>query len=287
MSLNQADVNRRRTRGVLIASFLTASTPVLATMPGDVPDTIRFGLGGFAVEAFTEAALSSSSAGVGATVNFEDIFDLPENTQILSFDGTWHVAKRQYIDFGYVKINRTGSKSIDQDVDWGDFTFQTGAEVGAFFDTSFPYAAWRYDFLQLEQVHISGSAGIDYLTISAGLRAEGGVTDPNGVAIAGEVEEEVSLAFPVPQLGLQVDWALSRRLAIKFYTRWLGINTGDLNGSIAQRTIRLYWYFSRHVGIAVGLDDYSIDLKEYTSGNRTARFRYDVKGLSFYLTAAF
>ena len=73
--------------------------------------------------------------------------------------------------------------------------------MGALFDTSFPYAAWRYDFLQLEQVRISGSAGINYLTIEAGLKAEGNVTDPNGVAVSGEVDESFDLAVPVPQVG--------------------------------------------------------------------------------------
>ena len=130
--------------GLAALALMVTAAPAHAEMPGDVPERFRFEVGGYAVDAFTEGSLSSSTAGIGATVNFEDIFDLPSNTQVLSFAGTWKVAKRQYIDFGYVQIRRVGSKEIDEDVDWGDFVFQTGAEVGALFDTSFPYAAWRY-----------------------------------------------------------------------------------------------------------------------------------------------
>ena len=273
--------------GLAALALMVTAAPARAEMPGDVPERFRFEVGGYAVDAFTEGALSSSSAGIGATVNFEEIFDLPSNTQVLSFAGTWKVGKRQYIDFGYVQIRRVGSKELDEEVDWGDFVFQTGAEVGALFDTSFPYAAWRYDFLQLEQVRISGSAGINYLTIEAGLAANGSVTDPNGVAVTGEVEESFDLAVPVPQVGLQLDWALTRRLSMKFYARLLGIKTGDINGSIRQSAIRLYWYFTKHFGINGGLDTYDIDLKEFTSGDTTARFRYEVKGVSLYFQAAF
>ncbi len=67
----------------------------------------------------------------------------------------------------------------------------------------------------MEQVRISGSAGIDYLGLGVSLMANGMVTDLNGVPITGSVDEKVNIAFPVPQLGLQLDWALTKRLEVK------------------------------------------------------------------------
>jgi hypothetical protein len=159
--------------------------------------------------------------------------------------------------------------------------------VTAGFNTEFSYAAWRYDFLQLEQVRISGSAGIDYLGLSANVAANGGVLDPNGVPVTGAVDEEISLNFPVPQLGLQLDWALTKRLALKFYNRLIYVNFSGIDGSIGQTAVRFYWYFSRHAGVNLGIDKYSIDLKKYTSGDTSARFRYEVQGPSLYFNFAF
>jgi hypothetical protein len=272
--------------GLLSLPFL-APRPARADMPGDVPDKVRFEIGGMGASAFTDAAVGSKTAGLGATVNFEDIFNLPESKSVARFDLSWRIAKRQYLDFGYVKIDRSGSRVIDEDVEWKDFTFHAGAKVTAGFNTDFPYAAWRYDFLQLEQVRISGSAGIDYLGLEASLAANGGVDDPNGVPITGAVDEKVSISFPVPQLGLQLDWALSKRLALKFYNRLLYINFAGLDGTIGQTAIRFYWYFSKHAGINIGIDKDSIDIKKYTSGDTTARFRYLVQGPSLYFNFAF
>src|SRR6185295_12305212 len=125
-------------------------------------------------------------------------------------------------DFGYLELNRSGSRIIDQDVEWGDFTFNAGGKVTASFKSDFPYVAWRYAFLDLPQVRISGSAGIVYLTIEASLLADGTVdtTPPT----SGLVDEEVSASVPVPQLGLQIDWNISKRLAVLLYSRQIYVN---------------------------------------------------------------
>lgn len=267
-----------------------AAAPALADMPGDVPDRWRLSLGGIAADAYTDAALGSTTAGVGATINFEDIFDLPENNSIWRFEANWHINKRQYIDFGYFQLNRSGSRILEQDVEWGDFVFLANGRVTAEFKSSFPYAAWRYDFLQLPEVRISGSAGINYLTLETGLTAVGSaadINDPTMTPISGEVDESVSVSFPVPQVGLQLDWALTRRLAVRMYVRQIYINFADINGGIGETAAHFHWWCSKHFGISGGLDKESIDLKEYTSGDTRARFRYEVRGFSFYLNLAF
>ncbi len=273
---------------VLFVVLLTIPAPAsFATMPGDVPDKVRFSLGGMAADAFTEAALSSTSAGVGATINFEDVFDLPTSKTVARATGYWHFSDRQYLDFGYVDIDRSGRNILDEDVEWGDYVFLANGQVDAGFRTQFPYAAWRWGFLQLDQVRISGSAGISYLGLSATLKATGNVTDPDGNPISGTVEKEASIDFPVPLIGLQIDWAVHRKLMIEIYKRAIYIDAFDLRGGIDESAVRLHWYFSKHLGISGGLDRESIDIKEYRSGDATARFRYEVSGLALYLDFAF
>lgn len=271
----------------LVAAAAGAASRTYADMPGDIPDKFRFELGGMAADTFTEGGLGSKTAGIGATINFEDIFDLPESKNVWRVDGYWHFAKRHYLDVGYVEINRSGSRVIQEDVEWGDFIFTAGGSVTAGFDSTFAYAAWRYDFLQLPQVRISGSAGIDYLHIGSDLEATGNVTDSSGNPVSGTVNEGVDVNFPVPQFGLQLDWALTKTLAVKMYNRQIYINAMGINGGIGETTLRLLWWYSKHAGISGGLDKESIDLKHYESGDTTARFRYEVRGFAAYLNFAF
>jgi hypothetical protein len=276
---------------VLLAAALGAlgTSPLRAEMPGDVSDKFRLAIGGIAADAYTDAALGSTTAGVGASINFEDIFDLPESKETWRFEFNWRINKRQFIDLGYFKLNRSGSKVLQEDVEWGDFIYTAGGKVTATFDTNFPYAAWRYAFLDLPQVRISGSAGIDYLSISTSLLASGNVTDNNEppTPIAGTVEEDVKVSAPVPQFGLQIDWALTKRLAVLLYARQIYVNFAGINGGIGETAMRLSWWYSKHAGISGGLDKESIDLKSYESGDTRARFRYEVRGFSLYLNFAF
>jgi hypothetical protein len=269
---------------VLCVLLAGAASSALAALPGDVPDKWRFSIGGMAADAFTEAALSSSTAGIGATVNFEDVFDLPTDKTVGRLEGYWRINKRQFLDFGYVDIDRSSHKVLQEDVEWGDRVFQTGGDVSASFNTRFPYVAWRYAFLNLEQVRISGSAGISYLGLSASLKANGAVTNPPA---SGTVEEEGSIDFPVPQFGLQLDWALNRVLMLEMYIRTIYIDAFDLRGGISESAIRLHWYFTKHFGMSAGIDKESIDIKEYTSGDKQARFRYEISGLAAYFDFAF
>jgi hypothetical protein len=275
---------------LLLASVLgvAGTTPARAEVPGDVPDKVRISIGGMAANAYTDAALGSTTAGIGASVNFEDIFDLPESKNTWRFELNWRLNKRQFLDFGYLELNRSGSRVLEQDINWGDFVFQANGKVTATFDTNFPYLAWRYSFIDLPQVRISGSAGIDYVTLSAGLKASGNVTDKSGTLVSGEVEEKVSVGAPVPQIGLQFEWAMTKRLAMLVYVRQIYVNNIEgINGGIGEVAARMHWWYAKHAGISGGLDKESIDLKSYESGDTRARFRYEVRGLSFYLNFAF
>src|SRR6185436_7739797 len=71
---------------LLLAAVLGAAgtAPAQAGLPGDVPDKVRIAIGGVSANAYTDAALGSTTAGVGASVNFEDIFGLPDSKNI------WH-----------------------------------------------------------------------------------------------------------------------------------------------------------------------------------------------------
>lgn len=272
---------------IWIGAALVATAPAMADVP-DVPDHYRFYIGGVFAVAYTDGGLGSADAGVAAGINFEDTFDMPESRDIVHAEFNWRINKgRHFIDVGYMGLNRDGTNTLEEDLEWGDFVYLANSEVTGRFKSTFPYAAWRYAFLDLPQVRISGSAGIDYLMLEAGVEARGGVTDPNGVPVSGAVEEEVSLSAPVPQLGLQLDWALSKHLSVLMYLRQIYVNVAGIDGGVGQSTARLNWWFSRHAGVAIGLDKQSIDLKSFETGSTQARFRYELRGFSLYLNLGF
>lgn len=277
--------------GLLLAA--AAGIPALAftsttkNIPEKAPDRWRIDLGGYHADAFTEASLASVDTGIGAVINFEDVFNMPSSRNVFTAAASWRMMTRQYLDFGYVALKRTGENIIDQDITWGNKIIQAGGSVSTELRTEFPYVAWRYDFLQVDKVRISGSAGISYMGIKTSLAASGTITDLNGVPVPGNLDRDFSINFPVPQIGLQLDWALSRSLALRMYTRLLYVDFSTFRGNISSRAIRLYWYMTKHFGLSAGLEQQSIDIKQYVSGDAKMRLRYEISGLAGYLSFAF
>jgi hypothetical protein len=276
--------------GVLIGGAALLSPLHAEDFAGDVPDRVWIDVGGAANDVSTDVALRGPN-GIGATINFEDVFDLPGNKTTARMFGTVRISpKRRWIDFGYVSIDRTGTRVLDADVTFGDYTFQEGAEVAARFSTQFVYAAFRYDFLHEDKIRISGSAGLTFLRVKTGLIADGAaVLDPNGVPVGGGVfNKNASVGAPVPMVGLNLDWALTRRLVLRTYTRFFKLNLDKFNGGLAESGIRLNWYFVRHFGLALGYDRTDLDVKELKVGNgNVLKAGYTVNGIGLFANLAF
>lgn len=269
---------------LLTVGAISTSAVRAEDFAGDVPDLVWIDAGWAVNDISTDAVLTGKN-GVGVAVNFEDVFNLNSNRSTARMLGSARIsAKRRWIDFGYVDITRSNSKVLAKDVDFGDYTFAAGGEVTAKFNTRFMYAAFRYDFLHEEKVRISGSAGLTAIKISTGIS---GQASANGGPVT-SVDNEGSATAPVPMLGLNLDWALTRRLVVRMYSRFFRLNISEFNGGLFENGVRLNWYFVKHFGLGVGLDKSNLKINELKVGQgNVLKAEYSITGLGIYATLAF
>jgi hypothetical protein len=275
---------------VLLCGAASLSAVRAEPFAGDVPDLVWIDVGGSANDVSTDVALRGPN-GIGATINFEDVLDLPGNKTTARMFGTVRISpKRRWIDFGYVSIDRTGSRVLDEDITFGDYTFLEGGEAAAKFSTQFIYAAFRYDFLHEDKIRISGSAGMTWLRLKVSLVADGSfVLDPNGDPVTDEIfRKAASTGAPVPMVGLNLDWALTRRLVLRTYSRFFKLNLDKFNGGLGEAGIRLNWYFVRNFGLGLSYDRTDLDVKELKVGEgNVVKAGYTVNGIGLFANLAF
>ncbi len=274
---------------IVLAVAASFSTTRAEDFAGDVPDLVWLDAGWSRNDVSTNVAFVGEN-GLGASIDFEEIFDMNANRSTARMFGTARISeKRRYIDFGYVDISRSGTNVLDRDIEFGDYQINAGANVTAKFDTAFIYAAFRYDFLHLEQVRISGSAGLTWLNLATGLSGSGSYTDPDGVVVvAGTFDRESSVGAPVPMIGMNLDWALARRLVLRTYSRFFRINLDSFSGGLNESGVRLNWYFAKQFGLGIGYDRTDLRLKELDMGNgETLKANYDFAGAGVYINLAF
>jgi hypothetical protein len=279
---------------LLVAAALSAGAASVSAVraedfAGDVPDRVWIDVGGAFNDVSTDVAIRGPN-GVGATLNLEDIFDMPGHKTTARMMGTVRISeKRRYMDFGYVSIDRWGSRVLDpnESITWGDYTIDGGAAVRARFSTQFAYAAYRYDFLHEDKIRISGNAGMTWMRFIVGVSAEGSVTDPTGTQV-GEFSKEVSQGAPVPEIGLNLDWALTDRLVVRTYSRFFKISVSSFKGGLNENGIHLNWYIVKNFGLAVGYDRTDLDIKELKVGDgNIMKAGYVVNGIGLYANLAF
>lgn len=273
---------------VVFASAASFSTVRAEDFAGDVPTLVWVDAAWTRNDVGTSVALQGKN-GLGATIDFEEIFDMNANRSTARMFGTARISpKRRYIDFGYVAINRSGTRAIDQELQWGDYLISANTDVTAKFNTGFIYAAFRYDFLHLEPVRISGSAGMTWLELSTGLSGTGTYTPPDGVPTTGSFNKEGSVGAPVPMVGLNLDWALARRLVVRTYSRFFRINVSAFNGGLFESGVRLNWYFAKHFGLGLGYDRTDLKINELKVGDgNVVKANYGFSGAGLFINLAF
>jgi hypothetical protein len=283
-------MNIRRT--AILSAFVIGTAAALAPAHAEefankIPDRVWVDLGGSTNELSTTVAVTGQN-GVGAAIDLEDVLDIPGSKTTFQVQGTVRVSeKRRWVDFGYVNIDRSGGRTIQQDIQYGDYNFAAGGTLNASFNTSFIYGAFRYDFLHEDKIRISGSAGASWTDLGVTLAGTGTFDNGSG-PVAGSYSVKESIAVPVPLVGLNFDWALAKGLVLRSYNRFFRLKLSNIDGGMWESGVHLNWYFIKNFGLGLGYDRYTIKLNEYTtSQGDKGKFNYSVSGLGLYATLAF
>jgi len=270
---------------VPLSCLVLGAGAALAEFPEGVPDTVQVDMGGTFASLDTNLGVIPSDGGVGVVANLEEVMNLDTSQSAWRIDGNWRFTKRQHLDFGYVNYDRSGSRESRETFTWGDYTFNKGNTMDGSFDSSFIYAAYRYDILQDPHVRISGSAGVSYVDLSASMSGTGTVGTPDGPR-TGTFTADASMSVPVPLFGLQLDWAMAKKWELMWYGRFMFVNQ-SFEGSVYDSTLRVKWWFLKNVGAGLGYDRQDITIRSYEKDDKDLKGNYNIAGWSAFLSLAF
>jgi hypothetical protein len=127
-----------------------------------------------------------------------------------------------------------------------------------------------------------------WLQLSTGLSGTGTFTPVGGVETTGSFNKEGSVGAPVPMVGMNLDWALARRLVLRTYSRFFRINVSAFNGGLYESGIRLNWYFAKHFGLGLGYDRTDLKINELKVGDgNIVKANYSFSGFGLFINLAF
>ena len=223
--------------------------------PNLLDDPFYLALGSYIIDSDTEARLDGRS-GQGTTVDWERTFGGGDVTRF-RVDGQWRFADRHKVRFMWFSTSRDASRTLEEDIDWGDETFPVNARVNGEFGFDVYELTYEYAFLRRENYEVSASLGLHYtsleLTMSARAESSGGTLDT-------DISEKGSVGAPLPVIGLRGQWALPYDLWIDLGAQYFALSIDEYDGNLSDLRAMIAWQPKPWLGLGLGYNRFDVDV---------------------------
>lgn len=253
-------------------------------------DRFVVSLGGFVVSSKINGSLSGTANTSGENTDFDKRFGTDADQTRLRAEVLWRITPRQHLRFSYFNNAVQGTRAIDQDLAWGDYTFRAGGQVTAEVKFRVYELNYEFAFLRRQNYEIVAVAGIhlDDLTLKLSGNASLTVDTPMGPVeqAATFTTKSSSVPAPLPVVGFRADWAVSPHVYLDASAQVFAVGYQGIDGNWSDLRAGATWMFSDHFGIGLGYDRFvtHVDLSKLSFNGR---LNFGYQGLLLYLKGGF
>lgn len=220
----------------------------------DLPDRFSLNIGGFLIRRTdTDIAFKKTRAplDIGVGIDFERSLGVSDTETEGRIDGYYRFNKRHRVDWTWFRIDRTGTQTIDFNIDLPDVDFPPGTTVSTTFDSEIIKLAYTFSFVNSEQVEAGIGAGLHIAKIDIKLQ---------DVSSLG-VQEESDFTAPLPVGRFVFNYNIT--------PRWRWINALDFffldsrgyRGYLTDFRSAVEHHTFKNVGFGLGLNRFSLNLE--------------------------
>jgi hypothetical protein len=207
-------------------------------------DRVRLDVGWVFATWDSDATLDPSGGGSGTTVDLEDDVRLGDRTDDFYVDGHYRFRPRHRLELSYYSLARSASYTLQRTIEWGDSTFDIGADVKADSDVQLASLGYAWSFVRNDRVEATLEGAVSYIETNLSLE---GTTNTGSFS-----RERGNADIPYPTLGLSIECPLHRRVSFDASVAGLGgVKVSGVEASIVSATAGFRFYPARHVGIGV------------------------------------
>jgi len=237
-------------------------------------DTFRVSIGGLYAESTTMARLSSSSGGAGVDVNFEDTLGLEERKWVGEFGAYWRISSRWRVDLDHVRLSRTATRVLAQQINWGDNTFNVGTEVTSGLTITDTRASLGYSFFRRPDKELGLGLGVHTLRYKASIEGASGAA------------RSESVTAPLPVLSLYGQFALTDTWALALRSDWLSLEYDKYSGEIRANRIDIVYQPFKHVAFGAGMHFLNLKL-DVQNDNSKFQVRSNLQGPAVFVSVSY
>jgi hypothetical protein len=232
---------------LLVPGLALAQAPESELLNGK----FNFRIGG---QAFTQLRttirIDSETLGRGTEVTLEDDTALEESITVLRLDGNYRFTDRHSMTFSYYDIDRTGSRTIDREIEWGEEVFPVNTTLESFYRQEVFKLSYGYTFLIRPRGFLLASAGLHTMKFDTGLRA-----------FDGSRQTSNSTDAPLPVVGLRGQYRFSDKWRLVGSVDMFGVEVGDYEGRWSDLLLSVEHDTWDRFGFGFGFNTLGLDVR--------------------------
>ena len=164
-------------------------------------------------------------------------------------DTTLRLGRRHQLKVSYLKLTRDGGpKSLTRDFTWNDKVYTAGLSASGSLGTALLSTYYRLAIVKRDRFEFGPAVGLGYLTLEAGLEAQGNLAGPGGQVQTVSLDESAKLTVPTGDLGGYVNVWLSKRIVMRGDYLYIKVSPGNQEATVNDGRVAVDFYPSRHVG---------------------------------------
>lgn len=218
----------------------------------------------------TKMRVDSDVLGIGTEIDLEDDFDVDDQIFAGRIDASWRFAKRHALELSLFDLRRSGTRTIDREIQIGDEVFPVNTSVESEFETFVGKLAYRWSFWRRER----WNAGLSLGTYVLDMRTE---WEAGNLAI----EQEFDATAPLPVIGAFYSFAFTPRLYLTASSEFFALEFEEYEGFLNDTRLTLEHRTFEHLAFGLGIDYFGIDasVESESDGLLDAELEYDYLGL--------
>lgn len=242
--------------GLVAATNSFADTSIEADSQTELsPFSVR--IGAYFLDSSTSARVDGLAGNFGTRLDFEDDLNLEKRKDTLVASARWRFLDRHFLEIEYFNLGRSGSKRIDEEIEFGDSVFPIGADVSSSFTTEVTRLGYAYRLVRRPQWGVAFSAGLHVTRLRASLDSL--VFDNANVPVV--TREIASVTAPLPVFGLSAARRFGDKWTLTGKSQWFFLSVDDADGTISHAAVYLEHNTFENVGFGFGYDWFDVDLR--------------------------
>jgi hypothetical protein len=240
-------------------------------------ERVRLSLGGVYYTSSTDLRVDSSKGVVGSDINGEDDFGLSKHNVEPKFEAVVRAAERHRLRFDYFTLDRDGHTTLTQPFIFRDVVLLSGDPLESHLSLRTLGITYEYSVLHRERFEVAATLGVHITDISTRARVNSATRHIN------QTEDQ---AGPIPTLGLDATWVISKRFYLDGRAQYLKVNVKDLDGSLGIYEVSALYRLRPNISFALG---YAMTRASLASTERdtSGLFNFNTKGPEAFVRIAF